>query len=43
VEESWNDNSVWEQANLIAFNQIREYEEGEDRINLYKSNGAKLK
>jgi hypothetical protein len=43
VKESWDDNDVWSQAQLIAYNQIREYEEDEDRINLYKASGAKLK
>ncbi len=31
VRKCWEDNTPWTQASLIAFEQIREYEEMEER------------
>jgi hypothetical protein len=30
VRQDWDENSFWVQAQLIAYNQIREHEEGEE-------------
>jgi hypothetical protein len=29
VREKWEDNDVWTQANLLAYSQVREYEDAE--------------
>ena len=42
VEDTWDMNSVWSQAQMIAYSQIREYEEEEDRLNMYRCLGAKV-
>ena len=42
VKSQWDDNDVWRQAQLIAYNQIRGYEEAEDQENMYKALGIKL-
>jgi len=42
VQGTWDDNDVWRQAQLIAYDQIRGYEEEEDKINMYKALGVKL-
>jgi hypothetical protein len=42
VRPSWDDNNVIVQAELIAYNQIRGYEEQEERNTLYKMLGAKI-
>jgi hypothetical protein len=42
VKPDWDDNSVWAQAQMIAYSQIRCYEEDEENINMYRALGAKL-
>jgi len=38
----YEDYDVWKQAQLIAYDQVRGYEEGEEQINMYKALGAKV-
>jgi hypothetical protein len=42
VVSNWDDNSVWAQAQLISYEQLRNYEEDDDKITLYKCLGAKI-
>ena len=39
---NWNDNNVWGQAQLIAYEQIRNIEESEQDMNLLRALGAKI-
>lgn len=42
VEGMWDANDIWRQAQLIAYNQIRCYEEDEDQVNMYRALGHKV-
>jgi len=42
VSRNWEDNNMWAQAQLIAYSQIRCYEEDEEMLNLYRAMGAKV-
>lgn len=39
--DSWEEFSMWKQALFIAYNQIREYEESEERVEFF-NNIAKM-
>jgi hypothetical protein len=42
VSQRWNANSVAIQADMLGYEQIRGFEEEEERLTLYKMLGAKL-
>jgi len=42
VKEDWDDMNSWTQAMVLAFSQLREYEDVEEYKNLLRSNGAKI-
>jgi hypothetical protein len=42
VKQDWNEIDVETQAALIAYNNLREYEESQDRLQLYRVLGAKI-
>lgn len=37
VQGKWDDNNIWSQAQLIAYDQIRGYEEGEEQEAIVKA------
>lgn len=42
VPSSWDECNVWAQAMLIAYSQIRDYEDQERDIEMMKCMGAKV-
>ena len=42
VKENWDDNNGWVQAKVIAYSQIREYEDSEEYKGLLQAGGARL-
>ncbi len=43
VKVRWDDNNVWSQSQLIAYNHIRDYEYGEEQEMMYKAMGAVIR
>ena len=42
IQPRWEDNHVEAQAELIAYEQLREREEEDDKVTMYKMLGAKI-
>ena len=42
VKGAWDTCDVWAQSQLIAYSQLREYEESEEHLNLLRASGAKI-
>ena len=42
ISYEWDNNNIWTQAKLIAYNNIREFEEFEEQKNMYQALGAKV-
>lgn len=43
IEKRWEDNHVEAEAELLAYEQLREREEEDDRMTHYKMLGAKVR
>ena len=43
VKDHWDDLDAWTRAKMLAYNNVRGYEEAEERIELYKMLGARVR
>jgi hypothetical protein len=41
VKEKWEDNDVWTQALILAYNQVRDYDETEEKKAILGNNTKK--